>query len=175
MQISKLIQEKSKSIASSIKYLGDDMAKNVTWLERHKEILEKLPCVRFECECDAEHFPDWDMSYSYSYSSGVGYSSYGSRDEAKEEANKIRSIACRALGVTVAKRKFFEGSGDLSYEITSPWQDMEGKFFVISIANASLAPSCELVPVKTRPTVTTYKLVCPEDRTVEEIEQVAIE
>lgn len=177
MRINKLIQASADSMASSMKYAAIDHSDKVAFLTRYEDLMAKLPCTDEDCDCEVEHFSEWSANY-YEYSSFIEYSTYV-RDErteeiVKAEANEIRTIVCRALGTTTAKREFNESSGTTSYRVTNSQADAKGKYLYVKIQRASLAPACELVPVRTRPLVTKFKLVCPEGVTEEQVEDVRI-
>ena len=180
MRITKFVQRSTDEMTSSIKYATTEHSEKIGFLTRYEELMAKLPCTDEECDCSAEHFPEWSVNY-YEWDAFIEYSTYvrvedGRTEEiVKAEANEIRTIVCRALGTTIAKRKFNEASGTTHYRVDNTWADALGKHLHVKIQRASLAAQCELVPVRTRPLVTKFKLVCPDDRTVEEIEQVAID
>ena len=180
MRIKKFIQQSTDAMTSSIKYVTDEHSEKIGFLTRYEELMAKLPCCEEDCDCTVEHFLEWSVNY-YEWAVFIEYSTYlnvkdGRTEEiVKAEANEIRTLVCRALGTTIAKRQFNESSGTTHYRIDNTWADALGKHLYVKIQRASLAPQCELVPVRTRPLVTKFKIVCPDDRTTEEIEQVVID
>ncbi len=76
--------------------------------------------------------------------------------------NDIRTAVCKAIGTTLARRRFTNHKGEIDFVI-------EHEGLEVIIKGATTAPNCEIVPIKKTVEITTFEMVCPDGEEPEEL------
>ena len=164
MNAGQMIEGRVNSQESSRKF-------QVKWTERYssvvnhfREAIEHLPCCTADCECPSLHLEGWfvtDDENMLGEQFDVTYTPSG--HEFLTPVNEIRTAVCKAIGTTMARRKFTNSKGEIDFII-------EHEGLKVTIKGATTAPNCEIVPVTKTMEVTTFEMVCPDGVEPEEVE-----
>ena len=162
MNATQMIEERINSQESSARCQVGWTGRYSGVVNRFREAIEHLPCCTTDCECPALHLEGWWVTQDEKMQGerfDVTY--WPSGDNPGTPVNDIRTAVCKAVGTTMARRKFNETKGQADFVI-------EHQGLEVTIKGATTAPNCEIVPVTKTVELTTFEMICPDGEEPEE-------
>ena len=164
MNATQMIEDRIKSQEWNAKFQKEWTERHSGIINRFREAIEHLPCCTLDCECPALHLEGWSVSADERGDRFVVVYA-PSESEARTPVNDIRTAGCKAVGTTMATRKFDNTKGQTDFVI-------EHQGVEVTIKGATTAPNCAIVPITKTVEITTFEMICPDGVEPEEVLEV---